>query len=111
MVSSASDRYRMPTDDFHEQLHRPPARATFDSGTSTTQTALVCTPTRNHPFSAEVTFGAETFEEYMTQFMYAEVKFKDFQKANIPRFDSQKQDLFVHWYMFFCSTCLQWGDC
>jgi hypothetical protein len=62
-----------------------------------------------HPFSAEVTFGAESYEEYMCQFMYGEVKFKDFRKANIPRFDSSKNDSFVHWFKLFCSTCLQWG--
>lgn len=102
-----SARYRTPTDDA-----KPPsaaARTMFDSGTTARSRALVRTPTRNHPFSAEVTFGAETFEEYMTQFMYAEVKFKDFRKAVIPKFDSQRQDSFVHWYKLFCSTCLQWG--
>ena len=102
----SSDRYRTPTD-----AAPPPsaARTMFDSGTTARSRALVRTPTRNHPFSAEVTFGAETFEEYMTQFMYAEVKFKDFRKAVIPKFDSQCQDSFVHWYKLFCSTCLQWG--
>jgi hypothetical protein len=88
----------------------PPNRPlVFDSGTTNRTTALVRTPTRNHPFSAEVTFGSETFEEYMTQFMNEEVKFKDFRKASIPRFDSSKQESFVHWYKLFCSTCLQWG--
>ncbi|KAI2511192.1 hypothetical protein MHU86_3157 [Fragilaria crotonensis] len=62
-----------------------------------------------HPFSAEVTFGAESFEDYMCQFMCGEVKFKDFRKASIPKFDSSKNDSFVHWYKLFCSTCLQWG--
>jgi hypothetical protein len=56
-----------------------------------------------------VTFGAESFEDYMCQFMCGEVKFKDFRKANIPKFDSSKNDSFVHWYKLFCSTCLQWG--
>ena len=41
--------------------------------------------------------------------MYAEVKFKDFRKAIIPKFDLLKQDSFVHWYKMFCCTCLQWG--
>ena len=41
--------------------------------------------------------------------MYAEVKFKDFRKAVIPKFDAGKRDSFVHWYKLFCSTCLQWG--
>ncbi len=101
-----TDRFRTPTDDIPP---RSSARTMFDTGTTTRSRALVRTPTRNHPFSAEVTFGAETFEEYMTQFMYAEVKFKDFRKAVIPKFDSQRQDSFVHWYKLFCSTCLQWG--
>ncbi len=29
---------------------------------------------------------------------------KDVRKAIIPKFDSSKQDLFVHWYKLFCST-------
>jgi hypothetical protein len=41
--------------------------------------------------------------------MCGEVKFKDFRKASIPKFDSSKNDSFVHWYKLFCSTCLQWG--
>jgi hypothetical protein len=45
----------------------------------------------------------------MSQFMYAEVKFKDFRKVTIPKFDSTKQDSFVHRYKSFCSTWLQWG--
>jgi hypothetical protein len=62
-----------------------------------------------HPFSAEVTFGAESFEDYMCQFMCDDVKFKDYRKASIPKFDSSKNDSFVHWYKLFCSTSLQWG--
>ncbi len=60
-----------------------------------------------HPFSAEVTFGAESFEDYMCQFMCGEVKFKDFRKASILKFVSSKNDFFVHWCKLFCSTCLQ----
>ena len=45
----------------------------------------------------------------MCQFMCDDVKFKDFRKASIPKFDSSKNDSFVHWYKLFCSTCLQWG--
>lgn len=102
--------YQPHRDPFGTTTPRPnPARPLFDSATTTRTNALVRTPTRNHPYSAEVTFGAETFEEYMSQFMYAEVKFKDFRKAIIPKFDSLKQDSFVHWYKMFCSTCLQWG--
>ena len=73
------------------------------------RTPLVRTPTRLHPYSAEVTFGAESFEDYMSQFMSSEIRFKDFRKAEIPKFDSSKNESFVHWYKLFCSTCLQWG--
>ena len=45
----------------------------------------------------------------MCQFMCGDVKFKDFRKASIPKFDSSRNDSFVHWYKLFCSTCLQWG--
>ncbi len=45
----------------------------------------------------------------MCQFMCGDVKFKDFCKASIPKFDLSKNDSFVHWYKMFCSTCLQWG--
>jgi hypothetical protein len=100
-------RFQTPTDQYAGVT--PPLRPVFESATTTRTNALVRTPTRNHPFSSEVTFGAETFEEYMTQFMYAEVKFKDFRKAVIPKFDAGKRDSFVHWYKLFCSTCLQWG--
>jgi hypothetical protein len=62
-----------------------------------------------HPFSAEETFGAESFEDYMCQFMCGDVKFEDFRKASIPKFDLSRNDSFVHWYKLFCSTCLQWG--
>ena len=54
----------------------------FDSVPRNRSTPLTRTPTRLHPFSNEVTFGAETFDEYMTQFIYGEVKFKDFRKAS-----------------------------
>lgn len=67
------------------------------------------TPTRSHPYSDEVTFGAETFQEYMSQFQFSEVKYKDFRKAVIPKFDASKNDSFVHWYKLLVSTCLQWG--
>ena len=101
---SATGRFRSPTDRI---LPRGPL---FDSATTAhTSTLLTRTPTRMHPYSAEVTFGAESFEDYMCQFMYGEVKFKDFRKASIPKFDSSKNDSFVHWFKLFCSTCLQWG--
>jgi hypothetical protein len=45
----------------------------------------------------------------MQQFMSSEVKYKDFRKATFQKFDSGRQDSFVHWYKLFCATCLQWG--
>lgn len=72
-------------------------------------TTLGCTPTRSHLYSAEVKFGAGSFEAYMTQFMNSEVRFKDFRKAVIPKFDSSRNESFVHWYKLLCLTCLQWG--
>lgn len=93
--------------------HRPPAaagrfqsapgnvppRPLFDSATSTTLTGTFTgTLTRMHPFSPEVTFGAESFE-YMCQFMRGKVKFKVFlRRVSIRKFDSTKNDLFVHWF-------------
>jgi hypothetical protein len=100
---TAAGRFRSPSDPV---LPRP----LFDSATTgRTGGALTRTLTCMHPFSAEVTFGAESFEDYMCQFMCGDVKFKDFRKANIPKFDSSRNDSFVHWYKLFCSTCLQWG--
>jgi hypothetical protein len=98
----AAGRFQSPPDN-------APPRPLFDSATTARTGTLTRTPTRMHPFSAEVTFGAESFEDYMCQFMCTEVKFKDFRKASIPRFDASKNDSFVHWYKLFCSTCLQWG--
>ncbi|KAI2509024.1 hypothetical protein MHU86_5400 [Fragilaria crotonensis] len=66
-------------------------------------------PTKNHPYTDEVTFGAETFKDYMTQFQSTDVKFKDFRKITLPKFDSSKNDSFVHWYKLLVSTCLQYG--
>ncbi|KAI2491888.1 hypothetical protein MHU86_22684 [Fragilaria crotonensis] len=98
----AADRFQSPPD-------AVPPRPLFNSAATNRTGTLTRTPTRMHPFSAEVTFGAESFEDYMCQFMCGEVKFKDFRKASIPKFDSSKNDSFVHWYKLFCSTCLQWG--
>ncbi|KAI2504149.1 hypothetical protein MHU86_10263 [Fragilaria crotonensis] len=97
----AADRFQSPPD-------AVPPRPLFNSAATNRTGTLTRTPTRMHPFSAEVTFGAESFEDYMCQFMCGEVKFKDFRKASIPKFDSSKNDSFVHWYKLFCSTCLQW---
>lgn len=84
-----------------------PARPLFDSANTAQTGPLTRLPTRMHQFSAEVTFGAESFEDCMCQFMCDDAKFKDFCKASIPKFDSSKNDLFVHWYnKLFCSTCL-----
>ncbi|KAI2491256.1 Reverse transcriptase (RNA-dependent DNA polymerase) [Fragilaria crotonensis] len=73
------------------------------------RTPSLRTPTRSHPFNNEVSFGAETFQDYMSQFQVSEVKYKDFRKVTIPKFDASKNDSFVHWYKFLVSTCLQWG--
>lgn len=56
-----------------------------------------------------IRYGSESFEEYMQQFMSSEVRYKDFRKAAFQRFDSSRQDSFIHWYKLFCATCLQWG--
>jgi hypothetical protein len=56
----ATGRYHTPTD------HVCPL---FNSATRTNsgERHLTRTPTRMHPFSAEVTFGAESYEDYMSQ--------------------------------------------
>ncbi len=73
---TAAGRFRSPSDPV---LPRP----LFDSATTgRTGGALTRTLTCMHPFSAEVTFGAESFEDYMCQFMCGDVKFKDFRKAS-----------------------------
>ena len=97
--------------DTSKALPTTPSPRPLFASTTTERTAgtLLRTPTRMHPFSAEVTFGAESFEDYMCQFMCGEVNFKNFRKASIPKFDSSKNDSFVHWYKLFCFTCLQWG--
>ena len=81
----------------------------FDHSIERTPAALVRTPTRSHPFIEEVTFGAETFQDYMGQFQYSEVKYKDFRKVVIPTFNARANDSFVHWYKLLVSICLQWG--
>ena len=45
----------------------------------------------------------------MSQFQYLEVKCKDFRKVVTPKFDSSKNDSFVHRYKLLVSTCLQLG--
>jgi hypothetical protein len=44
----------------------------------------------------------------MSQFQGSEIKYKDFKKSKISKFDP-KTDSFIHWYKLFCTTCLQWG--
>ena len=66
------------------------------------RTPLTRTPTRSHPYSDDV------FPNCMSQFQFSEVKYKDFRKLTIPKFDASKNDSFVHWYTFLVSTCLQW---
>jgi hypothetical protein len=58
---------------------------------------------------ANQTYGAETFEDYMQQFMSTKVHYKDFQTASLHKFDLSKQESFIHWYKLFCATCLQWS--
>ena len=67
------------------------------------------TPTHSHPYVGEVSFGPESFQDYMSQFQFREVKFKDFNKIVIPKFDSSRGDSFVQWYKLLVSSCLQWG--
>jgi hypothetical protein len=83
-------------------------RNLFDHTAGRATPSTLRTPTKNHPFVDEVTFGAETFEDYMSQFQYSEVKYKDFRKVVIPKFEAGKNS-FVHWYKILVSTCLQWG--
>ena len=54
---------------------------------------------KSQPCVDEVSFGTETFEDYMLQFQFAapEVKFRDLRKITLPKFDSSKNDSFVHW--------------
>ena len=79
-----------------------------DGGTPRTQyTQHVSARTMNS--HAPITYGAESFEDYMRQFMSSEVRYKDFQKTIVQRYDSSRQDSFIHWYKLFCATCLQWG--
>jgi len=75
----------------------PRTQTTHQSGRTST----------SHPTTLR--YGSETFEDYMQQFMSSEVKYKDFRKATFQKFDSGRQDSFIHWYKLFCATCLQWG--
>ena len=78
-----------------------------DGGTPRTQfTHASGRSTNSH---APLTYGAESFEDYMRQFMSSEVKYKDFRKTIVQKYDSSRQDSFIPWYKLFCATCLQWG--
>jgi hypothetical protein len=88
----------------------PRARLAFhanDSGTPRTQYTHGSGRSANS--HAPITYGAESFEDYMRQFMSSEVKYKDFRKTTVQKYDSLRQDSFIHWYKLFCATCLQWG--
>ena len=78
-----------------------------DGGTPRTQYSHVSACTMNS--HAPITYGAESFEDYMRQFMSSEVRYKDFQKTIVQKYDSSRQDSFIHWYKLFCAYCLQWG--
>jgi hypothetical protein len=89
-------------------IPNPPRRgALFDHIVGRTPNTR--TPTRSYPFVEEVSFGPESFQDYMSQFQFREVKFKDFNKIVIPKFDFNRGDSFVHWYKLLVSSCLQWG--
>lgn len=78
-----------------------------ETGTPRTQYTQASGRTMNS--HAPITSGAESFEDYMRQFMSSEVRYKDFRKTIVPKYDSSRQDSFIHWYKLFCATCLQWG--
>jgi hypothetical protein len=80
---------------------------TDDGGTPRTQYTHASGRTVNS--HALITYGAESFEDYMQQFMSSEVKYKDYRKTVVQKYDSSRQDSFIHWYKLFCATCLQWG--
>ena len=63
------------------------------------------TPTRAHPYTKEVIIGVKIFQDYMTEFQYLEVNTRISAKF-IPKFDSSKNNSFVHWYKHLVSTTL-----
>ena len=88
----------------------PRGRLVFqDNEHGTPRTQYTHTSGRTMNSHAPITSGAESFEDYMRQFMSSEVRYKDFRKTIVPKFDSARQDSFIHWYKLFCATCLQWG--
>jgi len=95
--------------DHHREHNTTPHGLGNDRRHDTPRTQITNTSrgsTSTHP---TLRFGAETFEDYMQQFMSAQVMHKDFKKSTFRKYDSTKQDSFIHWYKVFCSTCLQWG--
>jgi Reverse transcriptase (RNA-dependent DNA polymerase)/GAG-pre-integrase domain len=92
-----------------DERRNPRERLDFDHEGDTPRTQYTQRSNRTHTSHADLTYGAETFQDYMQQFMSTEVKYKDFRKTTIHKYDSSKQDSFIHWYKLFCATCLQWG--
>ena len=88
--------------------HRTLFQSERNTGTPRTQTTHLSGRTANSA-TTTLRYGSESFEEYMQQFMSSEVRYKDFRKATFLKFDSSRQDSFIHWYKLFCATCLQWG--
>ena len=106
--SDTRDNYYDPHESRYGANNAPPRRGPLFDHTAV-RTPKIRTPTRSQPYSDEVTDGPETFQDYMSQFQFSEVKYKDFRKVTIPKFDASRNDSFVHWYKFLVSTCLQWG--
>lgn len=54
------------------------------------------------------TYGAESFEDYMWQFMSSEVRYyKDLRETIVQKYgDSSCQDSFIHWCKLFSTSCL-----
>jgi hypothetical protein len=89
--------------------HRALFQQVRNTGTPRTQTTHLSGRTATSA-TTTLRYGSESFEdEYMQQFMSSEVCYKDFRKATFQKFDSSRQDSFIHWYKLFCATCLQWG--
>ena len=69
---------------------------TDDGGTPCTQYTHASGRTMNS--HAPITYDAESFEDYMRQFMSSEVKYKDFRETVVQKYDSLRQDSFIHLY-------------
>jgi hypothetical protein len=88
--------------------HRALPQHERNIGTPRTQTTNLSGRTATSDVTT-LRYGSESFEEYMQQFMSSEVRYKDFRKATFQKFESSRQDSFIHWYKLFCATSLQWG--